>query len=44
MWMNEAETISKPFANRYDAIEFAFKNRLNLKNVKSRPAGYVVER
>lgn len=35
---------SKPFATKEAAILFAIKNGLGKKNVKSRPAGFVVER
>jgi len=49
MWDKDAKTgkqhaWSKPFVERQDAIDFAKKNGLQKRHVKSRPAGYVVER
>jgi len=35
---------TKPFVKRTEAIKFAKSMGLGLKNVKSRPAGYVVEK
>lgn len=41
---NKELNFSIAFKNRTDAIEFARVNGLGLNAVKSRPAGYVVER
>jgi DNA repair exonuclease SbcCD ATPase subunit len=35
---------SKPFNSKEEAVTFAVKNGLSAKNVRSRPAGYVVEK
>lgn len=38
------QSFSKPFVDKLKALEFAKKNGLGAKNVKSRPAGFVVEK
>lgn len=48
-WVKDPKTgkdlnFSEPFRNRQDALDFAKKNGLGPSNVKSRPAGYIVER